>query len=64
LNNFVLDGALSSVSIGEREMALEHLNHCKIGDLIIYDRGYPSFDFIFEHHQKGFGYANKKSSTS
>lgn len=56
LNNFVLDGALSSVSIGEREMALEHLNHCKIGDLIIYDRGYPSFDFIFEHHQKGLDY--------
>ncbi|EJL68059.1 hypothetical protein [Chryseobacterium populi] len=35
LNNFVLDGVLSNVSIGKREMTLEHLHHCKIGDLII-----------------------------
>jgi hypothetical protein len=56
LNNFVLDGILSPVSIGEREMALQHLQHCKIGDLLIYDRGYPSFNFIFEHHQRGLEY--------
>ncbi|MCD1118739.1 IS4 family transposase [Chryseobacterium sp. C-17] len=56
LNNFVIDGDLSPISIGEREMALKHLQHCKIGDLLIYDRGYPSFDFIFEHHQRGLDY--------
>ncbi len=56
LNNFVLDGSLSNISIGEREMALGHLEHCKAGDLIIYDRGYPSFDFIFEHHRMGLNY--------
>lgn len=56
LNNFVLDGSLSNVSIGEREMALKHLEHCKKGDLLIYDRGYPAFDFIFEHQQRGFDY--------
>jgi len=56
LNNFVLDATLSPISIGERELALPHLGYCKKGDLIIYDRGYPSFDFIFEHHQKGLEY--------
>lgn len=53
LNNFVLDAALSPINIGERALALTHFEYCKNGDLIIYDRGYPSFDFIFEHHRKG-----------
>lgn len=56
LNNLALDGVFSNVSIGEREMALEHLEHCKTGDLLIYDRGYPSFNFILEHHQRGLDY--------
>lgn len=59
INNFVIDGDLSHIGIGEREMALKHLQHCKTGDLLIYDRGYPSFDFIFEHHQRGLDYLMK-----
>lgn len=56
LNKFVLDGSLANTSTGEREMALQHLNHCQTGDLLIYDRGYPSFDFILEHHQRRLDY--------
>ncbi len=52
LNNYVLDGILSNKSIGERALALQHLVKSKINDLIIYDRGYPSFDFIYEHYKR------------
>ena len=48
-NNYVLEGKLAPLKKGERELALSHLCHCKTGDLIIYDRGYPSYSFIYEH---------------
>lgn len=53
LNNITLDAVLDSPAIGERELALRH--SCKWGknDLIIYDRGYPSFDFVNEHIKQG-----------
>ncbi|MFD2286696.1 transposase [Pedobacter petrophilus] len=38
-----------SLSKGERELALRHTNRWKSRDLIIYDRGYPSYGFINEH---------------
>ena len=48
LNNYVLDGALSPLSIGEGQLAIKHLKECKSNDLIIYDRGYPGFPLIYE----------------
>jgi hypothetical protein len=53
INNFVLDGSLSTVSTGENAMALKHLDYSTNGDLIIYDRGYPSFNLINEHYDRG-----------
>ena len=44
LNKFAIDGSLSVLSMGEGVLALNHLSFSKPGDLIIYDRGYPSFD--------------------
>jgi hypothetical protein len=49
LNALVLDAALEHINKGERELALLHAYQQKAGDLIIYDRGYPSYDFIDEH---------------
>jgi hypothetical protein len=49
LNNYVLDSLLSAKTIGERALALKHLVEVKANDLIIYDRGYPAYDFINEH---------------
>ena len=49
LNHIVLDAVLENLSQGERELALRHATQWKIDDLIIYDRGYPSYDFIHEH---------------
>lgn len=53
LNRFVIDGVLSPLSTGESVLALNHLVFAKAKDLIIYDRGYPSFNLIYEHFEKG-----------
>ena len=55
-NNYVLDGILAPLKVGERTLALKHLLYCKEGDLLIYDRGYPSYDFIYNHIKKDLEY--------
>ncbi|WP_121965215.1 IS4 family transposase [Myroides sp. N17-2] len=49
LNKICLEGILSPVDIGERAQAMQLLQYCKQGDLLLYDRGYPSFELIHEH---------------
>ncbi|WP_419788754.1 IS4 family transposase [Mucilaginibacter sp. X4EP1] len=49
LNGLALDAELDNLSKGERELALRHARRWKNKDLIIYDRGYPSYEFINEH---------------
>lgn len=56
LNRFAIDSSLAPVNTGERKMALSHLEAIKQTDLIIYDRGYPSYDFIDCHHKKSLHY--------
>lgn len=56
LNHYVLDGILSPINIGENKLALQHLQFCNHNDLIIYDRGYPSYDLIYEHSNKGIDF--------
>jgi len=56
LNKYVLEGTLACLKNGERELALPHLIHCKANDLILYDRGYPSYDFIHEHTIRNLNY--------
>jgi len=49
LNGFVIDSILSPLSQSEKKLAISHLSYSKKGDLIIYDRGYPSFEMMYEH---------------
>jgi hypothetical protein len=56
LNRLVLDSVLENIKTGERELALSHKRHWKENDLIIYDRGYPSYDFKYEHIKAGINY--------
>lgn len=56
LNHYVLDGILSPINVGENKLALQHLQFCNHNDLIIYDRGYPSYDLIYEHSNKGIDF--------
>ena len=48
LNELVLDAELAPISIGEITLAREHLQHVKQGDLLLLDRGYPSFQLAYE----------------
>lgn len=52
LNKYVIDGILSPLEIGETNSAIKHLNYTQKNDLIIYDRGYPSFRLVHEHYEK------------
>lgn len=61
LNKICLGGVLSPVDTGERTQAKQLFEHCRKGDLIIYDRGYPSFDFIYEHYQREFEFIMRMS---
>lgn len=56
LNNYTLDGLLSPLKTGEITLAYRHLEHCKIGDLVLYDRGYPSYDLMFEHFENNINF--------
>jgi len=53
INKYVIDGILTPLAIGEGQLALQHLLHVKENDLVIYDRGYPSFHLIYEHIKQG-----------
>ena len=52
LNKFAIDGSLTPLSTGERVLAANHLAFSKTGDLIVYDRGYPSFDSVYNHFER------------
>lgn len=48
LNNIVIDATLKDKAYGERALAVSHLQYTQKGDLIIFDRGYPSIE-LFSH---------------
>lgn len=52
-NRLWLHTELATLTIGEREVAVEHLKKTKKDDLILYDRGYPSFWFFAFHRDLG-----------
>ena len=56
LNKIVIDSKLAPNHIGEILLAKEHLSYTKKGDLLIYDRGYPSFELIYLHNKLGVDY--------
>lgn len=63
LNGIALDTVLENLKIGERELALRHSFKWKKNDLIIYDRGYPSYDFIYEHINKDVDFVMRAATT-
>ena len=46
LNKLTIDAKLVNRKIGEHPLANGHLEFCGKGDLLLYDRGYPSFDLF------------------
>lgn len=61
LNDIVIDAAIGPVSTDERSLAKAHIDSCKgyasdSKKLIIFDRGYPSFDLIEKLESDNFHY--------
>ncbi len=46
LNKVSIDAKLVNLKVGEHALANQHLKFCGNGDLILLDRGYPSFDLF------------------
>ena len=53
LNNMVLEGILSPKTEGEVTLAHKHIKLLSDKDLVIFDRGYPSFALAYEILEKG-----------
>ena len=53
LNRLALDVEIDKSRAPERDLALKHRHCWQAKDLVIYDRGYPSYEFINEHSRSG-----------
>ena len=58
-NKITVDLCVESHAIGERNMALKHLEHSQKGDVIVYDRGYPAVWFFKYHLAKGIEFCTR-----
>jgi hypothetical protein len=56
LNKYLLNAELYALKIGEKTVAPKHLEHARIKDLIIYDRGYTCFNMVYEHNKRGIDF--------
>ena len=48
LNRIPIDATIAPFAVGERSLAVGHLDYCGDGDLLLMDRGYPCFWMIRE----------------
>lgn len=53
LNLVTIDSQIAPYASSERDLLLEHLEYVKPGDLLLLDRGYPSFWLLFLLKAKG-----------
>jgi hypothetical protein len=57
LNFIVLDGQIADYATDERELATRHFDQLEAGgDLLLLDRGYPSYLLMYKLQQKGIDY--------
>jgi CTP-dependent riboflavin kinase len=74
LNNMALDATIKNkvnsdkndlIAYDERTLALQHLEYCNKDDLVLFDRGYPSYELFVKYAQKtNFVCRIKKTSFS
>lgn len=58
-NEIIIDGTLSPFSVGEHTLAkkqIEYLAKHAFNELLLLDRGYPSFDLIYQLNKKSINY--------
>ncbi len=64
LNHIVIDSQLTHAKAYEGNLAIDHLNYTKEGDLLIFDRNYPSYIFISYLISKKLNFVIRCSKTS
>lgn len=62
LNKLAIDSSIVPLHTGERQLAITHLATSTDRDLILYDRGYPSYDLIYEHQFRNIDYLMRVQS--
>ena len=62
--NLILDAQMAATCVSERELAIDHLDHARDGDLVIYDRGYPAFWLMALHRVRGVDFCMRLSRNS
>ena len=63
-NKLTVDLRVDSHATGERNLALQHLEHAKKGDLIIYDRGYHAVWFFKYHYLRDVDFCARAQNDS
>lgn len=64
LNKVALDSTLSISTAYEVNLAIEHLEHAKPNDLILFDRNYCSYLYLATLSQQGFHFVGRCSRSS
>jgi len=64
LNRVALDAALGKADAYEVDLAAAHLPHTQEGDLLLFDRNYPSYRMLAECARAGRGFAARCSAAS
>jgi hypothetical protein len=61
LNGFIIDARIAPMSTDERSLAMQHVDHLANlpsfkKELVIFDRGYPSFELLSHCEEKHISY--------
>jgi len=61
MNNLAVDASINNkinsddndlIAYDERTLSLQHLDYCNKDDLVVFDRGYPSYELFVKYNQK------------
>ena len=64
LTDVVMDVEVGPYTMSERELALLHLDRLKPSDIVIEDRGYPSYQMFVEHLKRRLDFVMRMKITS
>ncbi len=64
LNGLAIDSILSHCRSSEQNLAIDHLKHVNAGDLLLFDRGYPSYEYLASIAQRSADYVGRCSRGS
>jgi hypothetical protein len=64
LNGIAIDSVLSHCRSSEKKLAIDHLKHVNGGDLLLFDRGYPSYEYLTSIVQRSADFVGRCSRGS